>query len=175
MATTSYMGCSSSRAAVPRSTAGTTCQYSLRRTTVTLKIRCSEHIGNAIMRLIASIEAIAPERLEDFHLEMGDDTPDRTGGGGPRTHYWAKLPRLGDGTFDQASIPDVVKENLLSLGATTVNGIIYQDIVDHTLRGDIATEPKLRAERMMKAGSSQRAVQQLFHNGLIDRGPIHYS
>lgn len=137
-----------------------------------IKIRCTETIGNAILRLIAAIETVATDyKPEDLQFEAGDD-PALREGGGARTQYWAKLPKLTNGTFDMKAIPDIVKKNLKDLGEHTVNGIIYNDIVDLTLKGEQATEPALRAARMMKAGSSQRAVQQLFWNGLIDRGPI---
>ena len=141
-----------------------------------IKIRCTDAIGGLILRFFALMGTVASDfKPEDLQFETMHDSQDRLTGGGARTKYWAKLPTNDDGTFDLERTKAIVKENLHSLGATTVNGIIYQDIVDLTLKGEIATEPKLRAQRMMKAGSSQRAVQQLFHNGLIDRGAIDFT
>ena len=139
-----------------------------------LKIRCTDAIGNLIIRFFGLLETVAGDyKPEDLVFEMMDDSQDRLKGGGARTKYWAKLPTLPDGAFDLERCAVIVKENLYSLGATTVNGIIYNDIVDLTLKGEEPiTEPALRASRMWKAGSSQRAVQQLYHNGLIDRGRI---
>lgn len=138
-----------------------------------IKIRCTDTVGKAIIGLVAAIELIGADyKPEDLQFEVLDDDSVREGGGGPRTQYWAKLPKLPDGKFDMAAVDDTVKQNLRSLGAHTVNGIIYNDIVQVTLNGEKATEPALRKARMMKGGSSQRAVQQLFHMGMIDRGPI---
>ncbi len=98
-----------------------------------------------------------------------DDSPSHRGSGtGPRVHYIARLPKLPDGAFDMASIPSVVAENLRSLGAETFNGIVYQATVDATLQGTILTEPALRKERRMKAGTSQRAFVQLRAMGLVE-------
>src|SRR3990167_791541 len=136
---------------------------------VVMKIRCTEAVSRAILSLFSAIETIAQGyKPEDLIFEVAPEG--KTGGG--RGGYWAKLPTLADGTFDMAEVSRTVEENLRSVGAHTVNGIIYQDIVDVTLNGEKATEPVLRKNRMMAAGSSQRAVQQLFHSGLIDRGPI---
>ena len=135
-----------------------------------LKIRCADNVGQALLLILTA--GYTPGELT---FETIDDSHERTGGGGPRTQYWAKLPKLSDGAFDMAAVAVTVRTNLEALGTHTVNGIVYQDITDKTLRGEIATEPGIRAERMMKAGSSQRAVQQLYHNGFIDRGPIQDS
>ena len=161
-----------------------------------IKIRCSEAVGRVILRMFAAIEAVgegqdfracstAIERFntaladvagnfrpEDLQFETSDDSSERTRGGGPRTKYWANLPTLPDGAFDMAAVDETVRRNLTDLKAHTVNGIIYQDIVAGTLAGAIVTEPRLARERMMKRGSSQRAVQVLFQMGLIDRSPI---
>lgn len=135
-----------------------------------IKVRCTEAVGNAIIRLFAAMELIAADyKPEDLQFEIGDE---RASGGGPRTQYWAKLPRLDTGLFDMAAVDVTVRENLQSLGEHTINGIVYNDIVNGTIDGAVMTEPGIRAARMMKAGSSQRAVQQLFHAGLIDRGHI---
>lgn len=135
-----------------------------------IKVRCTEAVGNAIIRLFAAMELIAADyKPEDLQFEIGDE---RASGGGPRTQYWAKLPKLPTGLFDMDAVTEMLRVNLRDLGATTVNGIIYQDIVEGTIEGRTMTEPGIRAARMFKAGSSQRSIQQLYHNGLIDRAPI---
>lgn len=137
-----------------------------------LKINTTEEIGRAFLQLIACIEVVAtgysPEQLQVTVLSE-DPLPKTVAA---RTHYWAKLPRLGDGTFNMATVDTTVRQNLESLGAHTLNGIVYGDIVKATLAGEKATEPAIRTARMMKPGSSQGAVQKLFAMGLIERESI---
>ena len=138
---------------------------------VTITIKCTEAIASAVMKMLTALDAVAADyRPENLQFEVAEATERRSSSA--RTHYWAKLPKLPDGTFDMAAVDETVQKNLEALGAHTVNGIIYGDIVAKTIRGDIATERGLREERMMKAGSSQRAMVQLYAWGLIDRGPI---
>lgn len=138
-----------------------------------LKLRASEAVIGVVLRLFAAIELIAPDyKPGDLQFEMLPDSGDRATGTGARTCYWANLPTLPDGNFDMDAVSATVKENLRSLGAHTLNGIVYQDIVDATLKGERATEPAIRNARMMKPGSSQGAVQKLFAMRLIDRGPV---
>ena len=139
-----------------------------------IKIRCTDAVGMALMHMFHALELIGIDyKPEDFQFSSADDSSERTGGGGARTQYWANLPTLPDGTFDMAAVSATVQQNLRDLKAHTVNGIIYQDIVDKTISGDRPiTERALREARMMKSGSSQRAVQELFNMGLISRGPI---
>lgn len=138
-----------------------------------VKIRCSDSIGKAVLMMLTAMAQTAREG--ELSFEQLNDSAERTVGGGPRTHYWAKLPKQADGTFDMATVDETVRRNLEELKAHTVNGIIYSDIVQKTLAGELATEPQLAAARMMKRGSSQRAVQVLYNMGLIDRGPIKVS
>ena len=139
-----------------------------------LKIKCTDAVGQALIRMFALIEVVATDyKPEDLQFEVCEDKLEREGKSGPRTQYWAKLPILPDGKFDMASVDVTVKKNLTDLGAATVNGIIYSDIVKKTIdREHPITEPALATARMMKRGSSQRAVQVLYNMGLIDRGPI---
>ena len=150
-----------------------------------IKVRANDTIGNAILRMLVAMGTTAPEGALSF--EQLNEAQERTGGGGPRTHYWAKFPILPDGvahsssdrvgppdprTIDRVAASDVVRRNLLDLGAHTVNGMIYNDVAAKTLAGEIATEPQLARDRIMKRGSSQRAIQVLYQMGLIDRGRI---
>ena len=138
-----------------------------------IKIRCSDAIGKLVMGFFALLETVAGDyKAEDLEFEVGDDPVERAGGGA-RIKYWAKLPLLSDGAFDMDAVDKTVKENLHSLGPATVKGIVYNDIVQLTLKGEIVTEPKLRAARQMKAGTSQREVGQLVRMGLIEKGPIN--
>ena len=130
-----------------------------------LQINTTEEIGKIFLRLIAAIEADAsdynPESLQFTIL-------DEPRAAAARTHYWAKLPHAADGTFDMARVDATIRENLLSLGAETLNGIVYSDIVKATLLGEQATERGIRDSRMMKPGSSQGAIQKLKAMGLIE-------
>lgn len=145
-----------------------------------IKIRCSDTVGSLIIKFFSLLLTLTgDEHPEDLQFETLDDTSDRLRSGGARMKYWAKLPtKVEDGkeVFDLALVAEVIKANLHSLGATTVNGIIYSDIAELTLQGeDPITERRLRDARMMKAGSSQRAIVQLNAMGLIDKGPIEHS
>lgn len=133
-----------------------------------IKINTTEDLGKMIIHHFAMIQAIALDfKPEDLQWKIVDTEP-LPRASAARTHYVAKLPQLPDGTFDMAAVDATVKENLLSVGAHTLNGIVYRDVVNATLKGEILTEPAIRAARMMKPGSSQGAVQKLKAMGLID-------
>ena len=137
-----------------------------------IKIRCSDAVGLVIMRMFSAIEAIAQDyKPEDFTFEVGD-TPQPRKGSMARMQYWAKLPRHADGTFDMAKVEPMVKKNLEELGAHTLSGIVYDDIVKITLAGSKVTEPALRAARVLKGGTSQRIVGTLIRSGLLEKEEI---
>ena len=132
-----------------------------------LKLNTSEEIGRAFLQLIACIEAVAtgysPEQLQVTILSE-DPLPKTVAA---RTHYTANLPKLQDGTFDMTAVESTVRQNLESVGAHTLNGIVYQDVVTATLSGEMATEGAIRTKRLMKPGSSQGAIQKLKAMGFI--------
>lgn len=133
-------------------------------------------IATANMRLIAAIEALAeghPDyKPEDFSVEID---PTDVAPPAPKTHYVAKLPVLTSGAFDVAKVPETVRKNLEDLGEGSTAGVIYQDIVDATLAGQIITEPDIRAKRNLKTGTSQGRIQQMRKMGIIESRPIVYS
>lgn len=139
-----------------------------------LHINTTEEIGKLFLVMIGMIETIANDyKPEDLQFKILDEEP-LPRAAQARTHYWAKLPLGDDGTFDMAKVETTVRTNLESVGAHTLNGIVYQDIVSATLKGEKETEPAIRTRRMMKPGSSQGAVQKLYKMGLIDRAEIKF-
>ena len=148
---------------------------------VTIKVTCTEAVGNAIMQLFAAIETIggvnadgSPKyKSEELQFEMGPAEAFAERGPGPaKSYYIAKLPRGADGSFDMARVEGVVRANLESLGAETIGGIIYQDIVKATLAGEQITERQIRDERHLKAGTCQGRIQQMRQNGIVESLPI---
>ena len=139
-----------------------------------IKINTTEEIGKIFLAVIGMIEVIAegyrPENLQ-FKILDEDPAPRAMAA---RTQYKALLPTAADGTFDMAKVEETVRVNLESVGAHTLNGIVYQDIVAATLEGRMETEPAIRARRMMKPGSSQGAVQKLRKMGFIESEEIKF-
>ena len=118
-----------------------------------LKISCSDAVAEAIMATIYAIQAVSSTELITVGI-LRPEPPQRKAIA-PRVHYVALAP---------VNAPDALK----ALGAHTITGIIFGDVVAGTVKGDIVTERGLRTARHFNAAAVQRSLVQLRQAGLIE-------
>jgi len=142
-----------------------------------IKIQCGQAIGEAIMNTLAAIREVAtsnhPNGLfneELFSVSVGADPVQREEAAPDpskaRVQYRALLPRA------KKDREKTIEVNLAQLGATTMHGVIYRDLVNATLEGKMLTEPYIAQVRSLKRGSSQRVIGDLARQGLIEKVPV---
>lgn len=143
-------------------------------------VTARQDVADSILKFVTSLEVLAanlagPDGPVDlFQLEYNPafmpKSSSSAGTGQPlgaKKHYRAVLPSR------RADLKAAIEKNLKNLGATTMHGIIYNDIVQMTMENQQVIEKDIRNKRCAgKAGTSQRIIGDLCRMGIVESVPI---
>ena len=122
---------------------------------MTITITCTDpKVGKAVLSTVAAIAAAGNTETMSVDVDY-------------RTHRDV-APRVRYVATNVANAPAA----LAALGSTTVSGIVYQAVVDATIKGEDATERGIREAHGILPKSAQRALVDLRKAGHVVSEPI---
>lgn len=125
-------------------------------------------IKQAVLNLLVTLSTIGGDKFEFEQTDAREYAKGnrKSTAGMARIHYVPKLPT------DNIERLATIKANLATLGEHKVIGLMYARIIAKQDAGQIITEPQLRKDMDLKAGTSQREIGTLCRIGLVESMPI---